>query len=261
MLNSYLTRKEQLILLFIAVALVAGGIVLYARSGSGVPEPAEMASPRQEASEAGSAVPLPSQEVSRESASAAEAPTPAHAMPASLRVAVRGAVYSPGLYTFDAATDPRVEDLLRKAGGLEDYADVSDINVAARLIDGTTLTVPGEKPQELSGPARIRREPTPSVPNPSQYTVSGWRPESLPVSGSAGTGPSEPRATSDDGLINVNTATQAELETLPGIGPVYAARIIEYRKHSPFQTVDELINISGIGDKRLASIRPLVTVR
>lgn len=260
MLNSYLTRKEQLILLFIAVALVAGGIVLYARSGSGVPEPAEMASPRQEASEAASAVPLPSQEVSRESASAAEAPTPAHAMPASLRVAVRGAVYSPGLYTFDAATDPRVEDLLRKAGGLEDYADVSDINVAARLIDGTTLTVPGEKPQELSGPARIRREPPPYVPNPPQYTVSGWRPETPPPSAAADQGGAVPR-TSSEGLININTATQAELETLPGIGPVYAARIIAYREHSPFQTVDELINISGIGDKRLASIRPLVTVR
>ena len=259
MLNSYLTRKEQLILLFIAVALVVGGIVLYTRSDAGVPETAETVSASHAAPEEASAVPLPSLEVSQESAAAAE--TPAPTPPASLRVAVRGAVYSPGLYTFEAGADPRIEDLLRKAGGLEDYADVSDINVAARLIDGTTLTVPGEQPQEdPRGAIRIRREPPPYAPNPPQYTVSGWRPETPPPAAAADPSAAVP-STSSGGLININTATQAALETLPGIGPVYAARIIEYREHSPFQTVDELINISGIGDKRLASIRPLVTVR
>ena len=61
-------------------------------------------------------------------------------------------------------------------------------------------------------------------------------------------------------LINLNTATQAELETLPGIGPVYAGNIIAHREANPFRTVEDVEQVPGIGPKRLEAIRPLVTV-
>jgi competence protein ComEA len=61
--------------------------------------------------------------------------------------------------------------------------------------------------------------------------------------------------------VNVNSATLEQLESLPGIGPALGQRIIDYREqHGPFRTVDDLLNVSGIGDKTLEDLRPLVTV-
>ncbi len=62
------------------------------------------------------------------------------------------------------------------------------------------------------------------------------------------------------GKININTASVEELQTLPKIGPKTAKAIVEYRKHHPFKSVDELLNVKGIGEKKLEKLRPLVTV-
>ena len=62
------------------------------------------------------------------------------------------------------------------------------------------------------------------------------------------------------GKININTATVEELETLPHVGPKTAAAIVEYRKKHPFKTVDELVEVKGIGEKTLERLKPLVTV-
>ncbi len=95
--------------------------------------------------------------------------------------------------------------------------------------------------------------------NPS-FTVSEAQiPDTEPVE--------EEPATDDETLpvisiVNINTATSAELQTLDGIGPTYAERIIEYRQlNNGFDSIDELINIKGIGEKRLANIRPFITLK
>lgn len=98
--------------------------------------------------------------------------------------------------------------------------------------------------------------PTASPNTNPQLQTEASPPETLPPTEPAETDPSQ-----NSGLININTATQAELETLPGIGPVIAGRIIEYREaHGPFTSVIQLINVSGIGEKRMAAIIDLVTV-
>jgi len=103
----------------------------------------------------------------------------------------------------------------------------------------------------------VLRRGAPAQPlNPPQYTLSGWRPPAVRAS-AATPGASTASATT---RINLNTATQEELETLPGIGPKLAERIMEFRKHTPFRSVNDLDFVSGIGPKRLEALRPEVTV-
>lgn len=138
-------------------------------------------------------------------------------------VHVAGAVSSPGVYTLPA--DSRVDDAVRAAGATAD-ADLSQLNLAQKLADGQKITVPaaGETPAPVDNAA------------PSDSSQSG-------------------------ALININTATQEELETLPSIGEVRAQAIIAYREeHGGFRTTDELMEVSGIGEKIFADISPHITV-
>ena len=137
-------------------------------------------------------------------------------------VDVAGWVRRPGVYEFTEGA--RVIDAIDAAGGARSGAVLEALNLAAPLTDGTQILVPREG-QEGVAPA--------------------------PVTGGAVAG----------GLVNVNSAIATELEELPGIGEVIAQRIIDYRtENGPFATVDELIDVSGIGDAILESIRELVTV-
>lgn len=138
-------------------------------------------------------------------------------------VHVAGAVSSPGVYTLPA--DSRVDDAVRAAGATAD-ADLSQLNLAQKLADGQKITVPaaGETPASADNAA------------PSDSSQSG-------------------------ALININTATQEELESLPSIGEVRAQAIIAYREeHGGFRTIDELKEVSGIGEKIFADISPHITV-
>ena len=138
-------------------------------------------------------------------------------------VHVAGAVSSPGVYTLPA--DSRVDDAVRAAGATAD-ADLSQLNLAQKLADGQKITVPaaGEAPAPADNAA------------PSDSSQSG-------------------------ALININTATQEELETLPSIGEVRAQAILAYREeHGGFRTTDELMEVSGIGEKIFADISPHITV-
>lgn len=115
----------------------------------------------------------------------------------------------------------RVIDAVRRAGEAKRGADLTSLNLAALLVDGQQIVV-------------LKRGQPPSLQPPS------------------GTG---------EALVNVNTATIDQLESLPGIGPTLAQRIIDHREeHGPFRSVDELLDVSGIGDQTLAELRPRVTV-
>jgi len=137
-------------------------------------------------------------------------------------VDVAGWVRRPGVYEFTEGA--RVIDAIDAAGGARSGALLEALNLAAPLTDGTQILVPRE----------------------GQVGVAP-----APVTGGAVAG----------GLVNVNSAIATELEELPGIGEVIAQRIIDYRtENGPFATVDELLDVSGIGDAILESIRELVTV-
>lgn len=274
-----MTRKEQLTLLFLGVSLLLGAVLYYQASGAkGDSTPlasvvAKTTLPGEAAvhqslptENPATSVPVPREAapvVLPEVAVQPEAAFAAPSAPSTAAVAIMGAVGREGLYR--VSLDTRVGELIDKAGGATEEADLSDINLGARVIDGTTLTIP-ERPGTRAPDGSVRlRNITPQVINPPAYTrsqsayLSGAPAAASAPGGAKSAMPSTP-ARSTGGLINLNTATQAELETLPGIGPAYAQRIIEYRTHTAFQQVDDLDAVPGIGAKRLEQLRPLVTV-
>ena len=140
--------------------------------------------------------------------------------PPEVRVHVAGAVAAPGVYSLPPGSI--VQDAVNAAGGELADADLNALNLAAILVDGAQVWVP-----------------------------STLAPDSRPTIASGDPG----------GLLNLNTATLEELDGLPGLGPVTSQSIIEYRNsNGPFQSVDDLIKVPGIGEGILESLRPLVTV-
>jgi competence protein ComEA len=176
-----------------------------------------------------------------------------------LVVAVEGAVAMPGVRRMPEGA--RVQDLLDTAGGVTPEADLDDINLAAPLLDGTTLHIPARPALARRDDAVVLRgQPAAADRNPPHYTRSGWRP-AQPGADAAGDAPEAAKpasGTTAGGKINVNTATLAELDSLPGIGPTYAARIVAEREALPFTGLEDLRRVSGIGPKRLEALRDLV---
>ena len=153
-------------------------------------------------------------------------------------VHVAGAVRRPGVYRLPAGA--RVDDALRSAGGPRDRADLTAVNLAAKLEDGRQVLVP-ERAAAGAAPA----------PGGGSGAGAGAAPGAA-VAG-AGGAPGAP--------INLNTATLEHLDTLDGVGPGIAQRILDYREqHGAFSRVEELGEVPGIGAKRLATLTPLVTV-
>ena len=166
--------------------------------------------------------------------------------PSTIRVEVQGAVQKPGAYRMDAGD--RIQDALIRAGGPLDDAEIRDLNIAARILDGSVLSVPF---QTLHGGPQ---ESTAAQLNPAAYTRSGWRSPDT-VGGTPGI-TATPATTRP--CIDLNSATQQELETLPGVGPKTAAKILRHRANQPFTSIDDLRAINGIGDQRIATMRPFL---
>ncbi|MBO3838178.1 helix-hairpin-helix domain-containing protein [Streptococcus suis] len=145
-----------------------------------------------------------------------------------LVVDVKGAVAKPGLYTLEAGA--RVNDAVEAAGGLTSQADPKSINLAQKLSDEAVV-----------------------------YVAS--KDENISVVTSTTASSAMSQEEKNTSLVNLNTATEADLQTISGIGAKRATDIIAYREaNGGFKSVDDLNNVSGIGDKTMESIRPYVTV-
>lgn len=197
----------------------------------------------------------------------------ANSSPRDICVSVEGAVRRPGVYCFEK--DSRVNDAVKAAGGLQENADLGDINLAGWLLDNVPLYIPFQRVVHKDEHGLVARQsPVASQMNPPQYTRSGWSSSfqtAAQAGGSAwmendggGKGTSSLPVSSSSpetsGKVNLNTATLAELQTLPGIGPKTAAQIEAYREGQPFRSVEELQQVHGIGVKKLEAVRDLVTV-
>lgn len=225
-----LTGREVAGVVAVAVLVVAGAVLWYVRS---LPAPV----PLSEVS-SGSAG-GPSAAAQRAAVSPAPGPSvaPTTAPPARIVVHVAGWVRRPGVY--ELRDGARVIDAIRLAGGPRRGADLSAVNLAAVLVDATQVVVP-RRGQEATAAA-------------APWSQSG--------AGAGGGAAGASGGTAQGGLIDLNTATAEELEALPGIGPVLAQRIVDYRtQYGPFERVDDLLKVSGIGEQRLADIRSHVTV-
>jgi competence protein ComEA len=145
------------------------------------------------------------------------------AAPAEIVVHVAGAVANPGLVR--VSVDSRVADAVAAAGGATSEAALAAINLAAPLSDGTQVVVPS--------------------------AATGGD----PLSAGAGAGAVV------DGRVRVNQADAAELDMLPGVGPVLAERIVGYRdENGPFGSVEDLLDVPGIGESKLAAMRESIVV-
>lgn len=144
-----------------------------------------------------------------------------------IMVHISGQVHNPGLVELELGD--RVIDAVNLAGGLKKDADLDRINLAKKLVDEEKIYIPAIGEEEL--PIEVESSISPQ-----------------------GSEDSSPK-------IDINTATKEELMTLPGIGEVTAGKILDYREENPFKVIDDIKNVSGIGEKKFEAIRELITVR
>jgi len=149
--------------------------------------------------------------------------------PAPIQVHITGAVHNPGVYALPI--NSRVEDAIQTAGGFTEAAQQDRINLAAKLQDGDQVQVPAQSESAATDPTSTQK-----------------------------TGEQSKEGTTFT-IVNLNTASQEELETLPGIGPVTAGKIIDYRlTNGDFGIIEEIQKVSGIGPATYENIKNLITV-
>jgi competence protein ComEA len=206
--------KRKMTMITVAAAFVAGGIYFFSQQGEDPADTEDIFSVTAKEAEMEQSV----------NESAAE--------PEIIKVDVKGAVKSPGIFTAQAGD--RVIDLISSAGSFTEKADTDKVNFAQIIEDQMVIYVP-----------EIGEEDKGNLEN-IQVGTSG----DAITKGTSG------------GLVNLNTATQEDLQTLTGIGPSKADAILEYRETvGKFKEVDELKQVPGIGDKTFERLRDSISVK
>lgn len=185
----------------------------------------------------------------------------------AIKVQVEGQVNSPGVY--DLPSGSRVQDALQKAGGALPEADLSALNLAEPVADGTKLVVPARGDSNVNLPSPTLNAP----PSPVATPIVAPLPPSPTVSSSSQgeTDKTDPNQSKSSDVylehlkqnpVDLNLASANDLQTLPGVGPKMAARILDYRQKSGgFKRIEELDNIEGIGEKRMSRLRQFVVIK
>lgn len=154
-----------------------------------------------------------------------------------IAVHIAGAVNSPGVVKLKDGG--RIEDAIKLAGGLKENADISNVNLAFVLEDGLKIIIPSKEDEQNEDQKIIDEEAGDNIVARDEST-----------------------ATNKTTLININQANTEELQTLSGVGPSLANRIIEYRKtNGKFSNIEELKNVSGIGENKFDTIKDCICVK
>lgn len=162
-------------------------------------------------------------------------------------VYITGEVKNPGIVKLNE--NSRIIDAINSAGGTTNNANISKINLAYVLKDGMKVNIPNKEDLKNNN-------------NFDYITMSSGdgKNDDIPESESSLSSKSD-KSNTNKSAVNINTATQTELETLPGIGPSTALKIINYRnENGKFSSIDEIKNVSGIGDSKFENIKKYITV-
>lgn len=164
----------------------------------------------------------------------------------TIRVQVSGAVLEPGIY--DLPADSRAETAIAAAGGLTEDADTERVNMVRKLRDGMLLKVPALK---ASGGKKAAQRAA---------GASGNAADAYGKNAADKRGGSKVSAQGSAGRVRINSASANELQSLPGVGPALAQRIIAERSRGRFASAEDLLRVSGIGKAKLEKMRAYVEV-
>ena len=167
----------------------------------------------------------------------------------TIRVQVSGAVLEPGIY--DLPADSRAEAAIAAAGGLTEAADTERVNMVRKLRDGMLLQVPALK----AGGGKKAAQRATGAAGASGNAANAYGKNSADKRGG-----SKVSAQGSAGRVRINSASFSELQSLPGVGPALAQRIIAERSRGRFASAEDLLRVSGIGKAKLEKMRAYVEV-
>ena len=152
-----------------------------------------------------------------------------------MAVHVTGEVKNPGVVKVKEGS--RIEDIIEAAGGLTENADITNVNLAYIVEDGMKIRIPSSNEE-----------------NDSEDYITEDSGKGVILS--------EESNNSSSSIVNINTANEAELEQLPGIGPSISSKIVEYRnKNGKFKNIEDIKNVTGIGDSKFEKIKEYIKVK